>query len=70
MVNTKALRKRMIDFDITASELADRCGVSQTKISFILRNKMLLTLELAEKIQEILYIEDEDFAYYFLNHLD
>ena len=70
MVNTKALRKRMIDFDIAASELADRCGISQAKVSLILRNKQTVTLEIAEKMQETLYIEDEDFAYYFLNHVD
>lgn len=67
-VNTKALRKRMIDFDLTNAEMADKVGISQSKMSFILNHKQAATLEIAERIQETLGIDDSQFAYYFLSH--
>ena len=66
MLNTKALKRRMIDKSLTGVELAYRCGVSPSKISFVLNNKQSARLELIYKMQEVLGIEDEEFGYYFL----
>lgn len=56
----------MADKDITGLELARRCGVSQSKMSFVINNKQSARLELIYKIQDVLGIEDDEFAYYFL----
>lgn len=67
MVNTKALKKKMIDKDITSAELSRRCEVSPSKMSLSLNNKRPINLSLAERIQGVLEIDDRDFAFYFLN---
>lgn len=66
MVNTMALKCRMVDYDITISEIADICDISVSKMRFILNNDYPMTLDIAEIMQKILDIEDEDFGYYFL----
>lgn len=66
MLNTKALKRRMIDKNLTSMELAYRCGVSPSKMSFVLNNKQAARLSLIIDIQETLDIPDEDFGHYFL----
>lgn len=67
-LNTKAIRKRMIDKGFTAAELADEIGVSVSYMSVMLNNKRPMKLEIAERVQEALEIPDSRFAYYFLSH--
>ena len=63
----KGIKKRkMIDKNLTSTELAHRCGVSPSKMSFVLNNKQAARLSLIIEIQEVLGISDEDFGYYFL----
>lgn len=66
MLNTKALKRKMIDKSLTSMELAYRCDVSPAKMSFVLNNKQAAKLELVLKIQEVLGIPDEEFGHYFL----
>lgn len=66
MLNTKALKRKMIDKSLTGMELAYRCEVSQAKMSLVLNNKQSARLDLVFKMQEVLGITDEEFGYYFL----
>lgn len=66
-VNTKAIRMRMVDKELTSAELADVVGVSPSKMSFILNNKQDMKLWEAFEIQQALDIPDERFTYYFLD---
>lgn len=65
-MNTKEIKKRMIDCDITANDLATKCNVSSAKMSLVINNRQDATLELAEKMKHYLSISDEEFAHYFL----
>lgn len=66
-MNTKELKKRMVDYNMTNAELADKIGVTPTHFSGVLNGKRPLTLGLANKIQEALEIPNEDFGHYFLD---
>lgn len=66
MVNTKEIKKRMIDYDLTNAQLADEVGVSVPYMSSVINGKRTLTLHVAEKIQKVLEIPNELFGYYFL----
>ena len=68
MVNTKGIKKLLIDKDMDLSDLAAVIGRSYTTTSMKLNNASSMTLDEAEKIQEALGIHDEDFAYYFMSH--
>lgn len=68
MVNTKGIKKLLIDKDMDLSDLAVAIGRTYTTTSMKLNNSRSMTLDEAEKIQEALGIHDEDFAYYFLSH--
>ena len=65
-MNTKEIKKRIIDCGITASDLATKCNVSSAKMSLVINNHQDATLELAEKMQHYLSISDDEFAHYFL----
>lgn len=67
MVNTKEIRKRMVDYDLTTAELADRIGMTPSYVGAVIANKKPLTLKTAEKIQSALSIRDDDFGHYFLS---
>lgn len=66
-MNTKELKKRMVDYGLTNNELADRVGVTPQHFSGVLNGKRSLTLEVANKIQKELEIPDEKFAFYFMS---
>lgn len=66
MVNTKELKKRMVDYGLTNAQLADEVGVSVPYMSALINGKKQITLHIAEKVQEALEIPDERFAHYFL----
>lgn len=67
MVNTKAIKCRMIDYDLTTAELADKIGLTPSYTSAIISGKRALTLSVANKIQEVLEISNDDFGHYFLS---
>lgn len=65
-MNTKEIKKRMVDYGFTNAELADRIGVTPSHFSGVLNGKKALTLGVADKIQQALEIPDELFAFYFM----
>lgn len=68
MLNTKEIKKRMLDEDVSASHIADALGVSTAQVYNLLRGTCALDLEKAEKMQALLKIHDEDFCFYFMSH--
>ena len=67
MVNTKEIKKRMVDYDLTTAQLADEVGMSVPYISSVINGKRSLTLHVAERIQEVLEIPNDRFGHYFLD---
>lgn len=67
MVNTKEIKKRMVDCDLTTAQLADEVGISVTYMSSVLNGKRTLTLHVAEGIQKALEIPNDRFGHYFLD---
>ncbi len=65
MVNASKIRARMDLLGVTASELGDILGISHSLASRKLNGLSPMSLDDAEKLQEILKIEDEDFGSYF-----
>lgn len=65
-INTKALMHRMIDYELTTAELADRIGMTPAYVKHVLEGRRALTLGVADKIQDALEIPNERFGYYFL----
>ena len=67
-MNEIEIKKRMLDMSVTVKDIANVLGVSQAQVYNKLKGKSMTTLEEAEKLQELLHIEDCDFARYFLTH--
>lgn len=67
MINTKAIRNRMTDFNLTNAELADKVGVSSAYLNWVIEGRKDLTLSMAEKIQAELDISNDEFGFYFLS---
>lgn len=65
-MNTKAIKKKMIEKDFTLTALAKKVGVTPTHLSGIINGKTSLTLQRANLIQYALDIPNDEFAYYFL----
>ena len=68
MINTKALKKLMIDKEVGVADIAETIGRSCSTASMKLNGRRDMTFDEAEKIQAVLGIHDEDFAYYFMSH--
>lgn len=68
MVNTKAIKKRMIDLDVETKDLAKAIGKQPVTVRQKISNYRPLFLHEAEAFQKVLQIEDEEFCYYFCNH--
>ncbi|WP_298022283.1 helix-turn-helix transcriptional regulator [uncultured Dysosmobacter sp.] len=66
-MNTKAIKQLMKEKKITQSEAAKRLGMSQCVLSQKINNKRPVTVYEAERLQEILEIEDKEFRFYFLS---
>lgn len=66
-MNTKEIKKLMVEHGITNKEMAERLGVTATHFSAVLNGKRAITLGTADKIQKELGIPDEQFAFYFMN---
>lgn len=67
MVNTKALKMRMLDHGVTVNELADMVGIRPAYMSSLINGKRPLTLKVANSIQKALEIHNTDFGFYFLD---
>ena len=66
MINTKEIKKLLIDKDLTINDVAIYIGKSYSNTLLKINGKTSITLGDAEKIQEFLEIDDRDFAFYFL----
>lgn len=67
MINTKEIKKLLIDKDLTINDVAIYIGKSYSNTLLKINGKTSITLDDAEKIQEFLEINDSDFAFYFLH---
>lgn len=67
MVNTKEIRKRMIDLDLTYAKLAVALNLAPTTVRHKIYNVRPLTLEEAYKMQQVLKIADSKFTTYFFD---
>lgn len=68
MVNTNEIRKLLIDMDMSVKDLAHIMEQSYANVLLKIKNERRMNLDDAEKIQEILGIDDKDFGYYFFCH--
>lgn len=66
MVNTKEIKKLLIDKGMSAGNLAEIMGRSYANVNAKINNKTPMTLKDAMKMQAVLGIPNEDFAFYFL----
>lgn len=67
MINTKEIKKLLIDKDLTINDVAIYIGKSYSNTLLKINGKTSITLGDVEKIQEFLEIDDSDFAFYFLH---
>lgn len=66
-MNVIEIKKRMLDLDISAKDWAECLGLRVQQAYRKINGTSPMTLIQAEKIQKLLQIEDEDFAFYFLH---
>lgn len=67
MVNTKEIRKQMIDKDLTYAALGELLKLAPTTIRQKIANVRPMNLDEAETLQSILGIPDSEFCFYFFN---
>lgn len=67
MINTKEIKKLLIDKELKIQDVAEYIGKSYSNTLLKINGKTPMTLNDAEKIQELLEIEDSNFAFYFLH---
>lgn len=67
-MNEVEIKKRMLDCNKTAKDMAECLGLSVAQVYNKLKGRSAITLEEAEKIQSLLKIDDSEFAFYFLKH--
>ena len=65
MVNSKALKKKAKELGIRQREIAEALGIKQATVNQKINNVRPMTLEEAEKIADLLKIEDDMFRTYF-----
>ena len=68
MINTKELKKLLIDKDLSINDVATYLKKSYSNTLLKINGKIPMTLNEAEKIQLFLDINDCDFGFYFLSH--
>lgn len=68
MINTKEIKKLLIDMELGIKDIAECLGKSYSNALLKINGDLPMTLEEAEKIQEFLNIDDCDFGFYFLSH--
>lgn len=67
MVNTKEIRKLMIEFELSYADLGEQINKSPTTVRQKIYNVRPLSLNEAEVIQMALGIPDELFCFYFFS---
>lgn len=65
MVNVDALKARMKEKDVTFEDLSAALNVPLWKARRFVLGSLDMYMDQAEKIQEVLEIEDRHFGYYF-----
>ena len=68
-VNTKEIRKRMIDLDVSYEDLAQAIGKKAVTIRQKINNYRPLFVPEAEVIQQMLEIPDKEYGFYFYSRL-
>lgn len=68
MINKMEIMKLIVDKGVTINDIALYLGKSCPNVWSKLTGRLPLSLWEAEKIQDILEIEDCDFGFYFLGH--
>ena len=67
MINTVAVKKRMIDMGMSNNDLAEKTNTSKSYMSSVINGKKSLSLRMAKKMKNALEISDEDFTFYFIH---
>lgn len=68
MINTKEIKKLLIDKNLKIQDVAKHIGKSYSSTFSKINGKSPMSLDDAEKIQFLLDIDDCDFCFYFLSH--
>ena len=68
MINTKEIKKLLIDKDLGIKDIALCLGKSYSNTLLKINGELSLTLGEADKIQKFLGIDDCDFGFYFMSH--
>jgi plasmid maintenance system antidote protein VapI len=66
-MNVIEIKKRCLELDISPKDWAECLGITIQHAYKKISGASPLTLWQADKIQRLLGIEDEEFAFYFLN---
>ena len=68
MINTKELKKLLIDKDLGIKDVALCIGKSYSTTLLKINGEVPITLSEADKVQTLLGIRDCDFGFYFMSH--
>ena len=68
MINTKEIKKLLIDKDLGIKDISLCLGKSYSSALLKINGDLPLTLGEAEEIQKLLEISDCDFGFYFMSH--
>lgn len=69
MINTKEIKKLLIDKDLGIKDIAVCIGKSYSNALLKINGDLPMTLGEADKIQALLGISDCNFGFYFLSHI-
>lgn len=67
VVNTKKIKGRMAEMQLTQKDMAEALEIAQPTINQKINNIRPMNLDEAEKISNLLEISAEDFGTYFFN---
>lgn len=70
MINTKEIKKLLIDKNLKVHDVAAYIGKSYSNTLLKINGKTPMSLNEAEKLQFLLDIDDCDFCFYFLSSGD
>lgn len=65
MVNSSKLKGRIIEFEMTQAEIAEKCGISQPALNQKINNLRPMDLDEAYKLAKLLDIPDNEYGLYF-----
>lgn len=68
MINTKEIKKLLIDKDLGIKDIALCLNKSYSSALLKINGELPITLGEAEEIQTLLGISDCDFGFYFMSH--